>query len=298
MHFTFKPRGPFDLLFQNQYFNGWPTLPDNPTTIAMTFPIEGWHGSAVVTLHQNQNSVLEIDVHGKTDHEAAKNQALAAMSADEDASDWPAVGKRDPFVRTLQEKYHYMRPTKFHSPYEAAAALIIGHRITVRQARIIRAQIAEQYGEAITVANNTYYAFPMPQKLLEITSFKGLNDTKIQRLHAVAQAALDGLLDTKYLRSLPVEKALKELETLPGVGPFFSQGILHRGAGVADSFTHDDLTYHAIQVAYDLPETPTTEQVLAIADKWRPYRMWVIVLMHVWVYESGNLPKRTFSKIK
>gem|GEM_PF-3679796 len=37
MHFTFKPRGPFDLLFQNQYFNGWPTLPDNPTTIVRSY---------------------------------------------------------------------------------------------------------------------------------------------------------------------------------------------------------------------------------------------------------------------
>lgn len=294
--FHFTPKGPFDLLFQNQYFNGWPTLQSDPTTIVMTFPIEGWRGPAAVTLQQREDTSLDVHVYSDVDQEKAMQQALAAMSANEDASGWLEVGQRDSFVKELQEKYHAMRPTKFHSPYEAAASLIIGHRITVRQARVIRAQIAKQYGEVFTIAGEQFYAFPTPQKLLEITDFKALNDVKIQRLHGVAQAALDGLLDSDYLQSIPEEQALKELETLPGVGPFFSQGILHRGAGVRDSFTHDDLTYHAIQMAYNLPEPPTTEQVLEIAEKWRPYRMWVIVLMHVWVYESGNLPKRTFSK--
>ncbi len=294
--FTFMPQGPFDLLYQNQYFNGWPTLATDRNTIVMAFPIEGWRGSAAVTLRQQANGALDITVYGSVDHEAARDQALAAMSADEDGRGWPIVGQRDAFVGELQAKYHAMRPTKFHSPYEAAAALILGHRITVRQARAIRAQMSEQFGEAIKVEGETFHAFPEPQKLLTVNEIKGVNETKIARLHAVAQAALDGLLDRHYLQGLPEDEALRQLETLPGIGPFFSQGILHRGAGVADSFTHDDITYYAIQQAYHLPQLPTRDQIEEIASRWRPYRMWVVVLLHVWAYETGNIPKRTFSK--
>ncbi len=291
-----QPRGPFNLLHQNQYFNGWPTLAADTKTIVMTFPVEGWADSTAVTLRQEDDGSLDIAVYGTTDKSAATEQALAALSLDEDGSGWAAVGEKDDFIADLQKKYQHMRPTLFHSPYEAAAAFIIGHRITIAQTRKIRTTMAAEYGEKIMIGDEAFFAFPSPQKLLTIEAIKGLNETKISRLHAVAQAALDGLLDRKYLRGLDENQALKELETLPGVGPFFSQGILYRGVGIKDGLTHDDMTLYAIKTAYNLPEDASPEVVLAIADKWRPYRMWVTVLLHVWLRETNNYPKKTFAK--
>ncbi len=294
--YNFAPKGPFDLLHQNQYFNGWPTLEKDPSTIVMAFPVEGWQSSAAVTLRQLEDGTLEIKVFDASDSERAKQQALAAMSLDEDGNDWPLVGNKDPFIGNLQQKYHMMRPTLFHSPYEAAAAFMIGHRISIVQTRKLRAQMAEELGEAIEFESETFWAFPGPQKLIELESFQGLNQVKLERLHVVAQAALDGLLDREYLSSIDEESALSKLETLPGVGPFFSQGILYRGVGIKDGLTHDDMTYHAIKTANNVTGDITNEQVLKIAEAWRPYRMWAIVLLHVWIRESGNLPERTFSK--
>lgn len=292
----FTPKGPFDLLYQNQFFNGWPVL-DDKQTIVMAFPVEGWQESAAVTITQLESGKLELDVYGaKAQAKKAMEQALAALSLDEDGSGWEKVGQKDPKLGELQNEHHYMRPTLFHSPYEAAAGFVIGHRITIAQGRKIRTQMAQEYGEKFTVEGQDFYAFPTPQKLLKIDKFAGLNQTKIERLHSVAQAAMDGWLDRKHLRALNEEDALAKLETIPGIGPFFSQGILHRGVGSTDAVTHDDLTYHAIGIRYGLGEKPTKEQVLKVAEKWRPYRMWAIVLMHVWLRQSGNLPKRTFSK--
>src|SRR5258707_14983535 len=114
MKFSYKPKGPFNLLHQNQYFNGWPLLADDETVIVMAFPVEGWRGSAGVTLRQLQDGTLDITVDGKLEQEKAKNQALAPMSADEDATGWPAAGKREAFVRGLHGGYHFIPPTKFH----------------------------------------------------------------------------------------------------------------------------------------------------------------------------------------
>lgn len=294
-HFTYTPKGPFDLLHQNQYFNGWPVI-DEGQKLVMAFPVEGWRGSAAVTLRQSHSGELEGEVFGPSEiWKKAQEQALAAMSLDEDASEWPKVGEQDPFIGQLQETYKYMRPTLFHSPYEAAAAFMIGHRISIHQARKLRQQMAEESGESIIVNGQPFYAFPSPSQLLKITEFKGLNDTKIERLHGIAQAALDGWLDRDYLRALDEEAAIQKLETLPGVGPFFSQGILYRGAGLKDGFTHDDVTHHAIQMTYHLPKDVTAEALVAVTDPWRPYRMWVVVLMHVWLRASGKLPKRTYN---
>ena len=227
MEFSYMPKGPFNLLYQNQYFNGWPTLESDNTTIVTAFPVEGWQDSAAVTLHQNNDGTLMCKVYGTKTPEKAFQQALAAMSLDADGSGWPDISKKDKFVKELQEKYHYMRPTLFHSPYEAAAAFIAGHRITIKQVRAIRARLAQEEGQAIEVEGQTFYAFPSPQKLLEINAVKGLNEVKIERLPAAAQAAPDGLLDRAYLKSLSEQAALKKLQNLTGVGPFFAQGILY-----------------------------------------------------------------------
>lgn len=292
-----KPSGQFDLANQNQFFGGWPTLRADPSTVVLTFPVEGWKDSATVTFRQRTDGTLEITAYGTKDPELAKQQALAALSLDEDGSGWAAIGKQDPVIGDLQQQYHMLRPSLFHSPYEAAAHFIIGHRISMVQGRKIRARMAEELGEEVLVNGESFHAFPLPQKLLQIESFPGLNETKISRLHAMAQAALDGWLTRDYLRSLPDQKALVKIETLPGVGPFFSQGILYRGAGSTDGFTYDDMTHHAIQTAYHLDKDASQEAIITIAEAWRPYRMWATVLLHVWIRQTGNLPvKRNFSR--
>jgi DNA-3-methyladenine glycosylase II len=262
----------------------------------MAFPVEGWSDSAVVTLKQDADGSVNIAVFGTADEGRARRQALAALSLDEDGSGWIETGKRDEFVAGLQEKYRHMRPTLFHSPYEAAAALVIGHRITIPQGRRIRSAMAAEIGSTMVVGEESFHAFPSPQRVLELASYQGLSETKVSRLHGVAQAALNGLLDREYLRGLEDATALAELETIPGIGPFFSQGILYRGAGKRDGFVHDNMTYHAIGTAYNLVVPPAREDVLAIAERWRPYRMWATVLLHVWLRETNNFPRRAFSR--
>jgi DNA-3-methyladenine glycosylase II len=156
--------------------------------------------------------------------------------------------------------------------------------------------MAREVGEKLQVGETAMYAFPLPQVLLELSHFKGINEVKIQRLHGIAQAALDGILDRSYLRSMPVALALEKLRTLNGIGEFFAQGILLRGAGLVDELTDDDVTKEAVQLAYQLPERPNQKAVLKLAEIWRPYRMWAEVLLHVWLHrEAGGTHRQKAS---
>jgi DNA-3-methyladenine glycosylase II len=294
--FTIAPRGPFDLLHQNRYFNGWPTLTADPQTIVMAFPVEGWSGSAAVTLRQSDDAVVHLKVHPPTavvDVAQAHTQALAALSLDEDGSGWPEIGTRDPVIGRLQSKYRLIRPTLFHSPYEAAAAFVIGHRISIAQTRIIRKKMAGDIGETISVGADVQHAFPAPQQLRRLDSYPGLNDTKIDRLHSVADAAIDGLLDRETLRAMSEPEALRALQTIAGVGPFFAQGILYRGAGMADGLISDQMRIEAVRSGYELPDDAPGSRIDAIIDGWRPYRSWATVLMHLDAREGGRPTKRT-----
>ncbi|MGI8941002.1 MAG: hypothetical protein ACR2H7_03775 [Actinomycetota bacterium] len=62
-------------------------------------------------------------------------------------------------------------------------------------------------------------------------------ERKVEQLHAVARAALEGRLDATRLRARPRAEALAELRHLPGIGDFFAELILVRGAGDPDHFS-------------------------------------------------------------
>jgi DNA-3-methyladenine glycosylase II len=238
--------------------------------------VEGWAHSAAVVLRQPTPDLVEGDVCGP---DAAWPQALAALSLDLDGSGYPAIGERDPVIGALQRQGGYLRPVLFHSPYEAACAFVIGHRMRIEQGRAIRRRMARDHGEPFHLAGVTVHAFPTPQRLLRLTEIPGVNDEKIARLHGIAEAALDGRLDRARLRSLPLDEALADVKRLRGIGEFFAVGIVMRGAGLLDAVPGDAVTRAGIQRFYDLPE-PSDADVTRITDGWRPYRMWCSVLVH------------------
>jgi DNA-3-methyladenine glycosylase II len=279
--FETAPKGPFDLETEAAHFGGWPRLDGG---IVMAFPVEGSSSSAAVLLRQDGERITG-EVHGasEADAERAWHQALATVSLDVDGAGFVEIGRRDPVIGHLQAEFKNLRPVLFHSPYEAACAFIIGHRITIRQTRKIRQAMAEQKGRAIQVGSTTFYAFPEPATLLGIEEFPSVASVKMDRLHAVARAALEGKLDREGLRTMPEAKALELLQTLPGIGEFFAQGILMRGAGVVDAVTDDDMTPRAIQLQYGLADRPDEAEVRRRAEAWKPFRMWAVVLLNVWL---------------
>jgi DNA-3-methyladenine glycosylase II len=125
-----------------------------------------------------------------------------------------------------------------------------------------------------------------------MSRFPGLSAEKVERLHVVARAAAEGILDRAHLRAMPVEQALGELQELRGIGPFSAQGTLFRGAGLVDAVPDDEVTRQAVQRAYNLAKQPDHERVLEIAETWRPYRMWATVLLHVWLRREAGGPER------
>ena len=287
------PRGPFSLSAARDFAGGFPAGIGGgdvgADSITLAFPVEGLDSSAAIELWQDADGV----VRGRSDAEgetlaAATVQAARSLSLNHDGSGWPAVGERDPVVGRLQREHDYLRPVCFYSAYEAATSFVIGQRISRRQSAVIKRDLAERLGDRPTIAGTEVPAFPRPSRLLELREARGLNDEKVRRLHGLAQAALDGRLDTATLASLPEAEALARLQELPGVGPFTANAVLYRGCGVVDGIPGaDELGQTVIRDLYAL-ETVTAADVERISDAWRPYRMWAVVLLRVgWTRTQG-----------
>ena len=75
------------------------------------------------------------------------------------------------------------------------------------------------------------------------------------------------------LSSLPDDELMAELTAIPGIGPWTVQGALIIALQREDVVLPGDLALRkAVQAAYQLDHLPTQQEVLAIAEKWRPYR--------------------------
>src|SRR5439155_20879881 len=149
-----------------------------------------------------------IDGPAKADLDTGRKQVARCLSLDHDGSGWPGVGDRDPVIGRLQASHSYLRPVCFYSAYEAATSFVIGQRIARRQAARIKAWLGDELGDEVSIDGARYAAFPRPQRLLDLVSAPGLNDEKVRRLRGLAEAALDGRLDTERLRSLPTVDAM------------------------------------------------------------------------------------------
>ena len=292
--FSLLPDGGFNLRTANEYFGGWSDAADGPDfAVPMAFPVEGWTTSAAVLIRQSADGTVSGDVHGAQGQEdAAWKQALAVLSLDVDGTGFADVGRRDAVIGDLQKRYAGLRPVLFNSPYESAAAFVIGHRISIAQGRAMRIRLAAQHGQPIDTSRGTLHAFPSPEALLRIEAFPGIPAAKWPRLHGVARAALDGLLDRTHLRQTLPDEALRQIRTIPGLGEFFSQGVLLRGAGLVDAVSDDVVSKQAVERAYRLDHTPTHDEVLRIARQWEPFRMWALVLLHIWLRREAGLRSR------
>jgi DNA-3-methyladenine glycosylase II len=140
---------------------------------------------------------------------------------------------------------------------------VLAQRLRVVQAARLRAELIERHGED--------GAFPAPSTLarveLELPGRKG------EYLRAVAEAALDGLLDGTALRALDPGDAVQRVQQVKGLGPFAAELVVIRGANAPDALAHHERRLDAeIAVRYGPGRT-----LAEVSEAWRPYRTWAAV---------------------
>lgn len=289
------PRGPFSLAAAAGFAGGFPAglgAHDTGGGILMAFPVEGWRESAALDVWQTPDGVVHGAIAGASDTDAVRIQVARSLSLDHDGTAWGEIAERDPVLGVLAARYDFLRPVCFYSAYEAATSFVIGQRIAMHQARVIKERLSLAHGDPIEIGGRVIHPFPRPERLVDLMEAAGLSSTKVQRVRDLARAALDGRLDTERLRAMGEAEALASLETLPGIGSWTASAVLTRGCGLADALPiADEISREAVAWAYDLPEAPDDATWSRIAEPWRPHRMWAMVLLHMaWRREGTGVP--------
>jgi DNA-3-methyladenine glycosylase II len=172
--------------------------------------------------------------------------------------------------------------------YGALLFQVVGQQLSVAATRRILARIEALFGGHL----------PSPTELLGVDPGKlreaGLSWRKVSTLRDLAERLSDGRLDTEVLSSLPDDEIMAELTAIPGIGPWTVQGALLIALQREDVVLPGDLALRkAIQAAYQLDHLPTQQEVLAIAEKWRPYRSLATSYLFSAAFERAQAPAGT-----
>jgi DNA-3-methyladenine glycosylase II len=280
--FTLTPRGPFTLAEAVAFLGAWSpgqaTGAQSVEHLHLAFVVDGSQQAVGVCLREDAGAVVG-DVFGTHDPAPVARQVARTLSLDADATGFVAIGDRDPVVKRLLARRPGFRPVNFLSPFEAATWFVLSQRVRMTQASALRRRIAEHHGTPVDIHGDRRHAFPAPAALRACEELPGVPERKLLSLHALGDAAMAGMLDADHLRSLAVEDAVAELQTLPGIGPFSAEGIVLRGAGAPDYLTlREPRLRHAVGLAYGLPADPSDAELVGLAEGWRPFRTWVGVL--------------------
>jgi DNA-3-methyladenine glycosylase II len=207
-------------------------------------------------------------------------QVARVLSLDRDGAAFARIGERDPVIARLLAAAPGLRPPLFYSPYEAAAWAVLSVRRVPKQMDGVRRRLSEAHGATFELAGERVAAFPTPDQLLVVDAFPGVSADRMTRLHGVARAALDGLLDVSRIHKLGPLAAMEDVQRINGIGPFYSALIVIRASGFADVLPRDEAKLLALAgELYGLGAPATAEQLAEIAEAWRPFRTWCAVLV-------------------
>jgi DNA-3-methyladenine glycosylase II len=173
-------------------------------------------------------------------------------------------------------------------PMDLFGALVFqvtGQQLSVAATRRTLARVEALFGGRL----------PSPVQLLAVDSGKlreaGLSWRKISTLRDLAGRLSDGRLDQEELGRLPDEELMAELTAIPGIGPWTVQGALIIALQREDVVLPGDLALRkAVQAAYQLDHLRAQPEVLAIAEKWRPYRSLATSYLFSAAFERTRAP--------
>jgi len=113
-----------------------------------------------------------------------------------------------------------------------------------------------------------------------------MSTRKAATLRAVAERFVDGRLSDEALAAMSDDEVVATLTEISGIGPWTAQGFLLIGLDRPDVLLTGDLALRrAVERTYGFDHLPTDDEMLQLAERWRPYRSLAVSYLFAAEYE-------------
>jgi AraC family transcriptional regulator of adaptative response / DNA-3-methyladenine glycosylase II len=209
------------------------------------------------------------------------------------AADPVVIGEhlsQDPTLAPLVSARPGLRVPGGWDGFELAVRAVLGQQITVPAATGLAGKLVRAYGiplseELASCFGRLTHVFPPPQRLAGADlAALGMPRTRALALSSLASAVAADPDIFGPARGL--EEAIGKLRSLAGVGEWTAQYIAMRELREPDAFPAADI---GLMRALAGPQgrRPTPAELLARAERWRPWRAYAA--LHLWAHDARSL---------
>jgi DNA-3-methyladenine glycosylase II len=217
---------------------------------------------------------------------AESRRRKAAAVADPQARRY--LRKADPVLAQIIDSHPDFRPRAWIDelpPLDAFGTLVfqvIGQQLSVAATRATLSRLQERFGGHL----------PSPAELVaadpQVLRDSGMSARKGATLRALAERFLDGRLSDEALSRMTDDEVEAALTEVPGIGPWTAHGFLIVALDRPDVLLSGDLALrHAVERSYEFDHLPTEDDMVELAERWRPYRSLAVDYLFASVFEEG-----------
>jgi DNA-3-methyladenine glycosylase II len=171
-------------------------------------------------------------------------------------------------------------------PLDAFGTLIfqvVGQQLSVSATRTIVLRLQQRFGGRM----------PSPQELLAVDPRElrasGMSTRKGATLRSLAERFRDGRLSEEALARMTDEEIEAVLTEVPGIGPWTAHGFLIVALDRPDVLPSGDLALRrVVRHAYAFDHLPTEDEMVQVAEPWRPYRSLAVSYLFASEFEKGT----------
>jgi DNA-3-methyladenine glycosylase II len=164
------------------------------------------------------------------------------------------------------------------NPYSAIIRAIVSQQLSTIAARAILGRLQARFGGREPTPAEVLADDPAGLKSV------GLSRAKVVSLRSLAACIQDGRLRLDALVELDDDALIAALTQVKGIGEWTAQVLMVLELGRPDVLVTGDLVIRrAIERGWGLPELPTRQEMLTLAEPWRPYRSAACSLMWAWM---------------
>jgi DNA-3-methyladenine glycosylase II len=211
----------------------------------------------------------------------------ATRAAEADPKARAFLRNADPVLGRLIDARPDFRPRAWLDelpPLDAFGTLIFqvaGQQLSVRATRSIVSRLEGHFGGRLPTAAELLAADP------HVARASGLSARKGETLRALAERFVDGRLSDEALSRMTDDEVEAALTEVPGIGPWSAHGFLLVALDRPDVFLSGDLALRkAIERLYGFDHLPTEEEMVQLAERWRPYRSLAVSYLFASEYEG------------
>ena len=171
-------------------------------------------------------------------------------------------------------------------PLDAFGTLVfqvLGQQLSVSATRAILSRLEERFEGRL----------PSPADLLatdpQELRASGMSNRKAATLRELAERFVDGRLSDEALSRMTDDEVEAALTEVPGIGPWTAHGFLIVALDRPDVLLSGDLALRrAVERAYGFDHLPTEDEMVEVAERWRPYRSLAVSYLFASAYDEGS----------